>query len=94
LTQTAARKGKLEAYDTVMKIFDRHIRNLGKTRRVLQEILKSGNETGLWSRYDRAIKALDINILGDLWHEELAAHPFPITLESLKFNWNYMKNMA
>jgi len=77
-----------------MKIFDRHIRNLGKTRRVLQEILKSGNETGLWSRYDRAIKVLDINILGDLWHEELAVHSFPITLESLKFNWNYMKNMA
>lgn len=65
--------------------------NLEHAAKLLDDVLVDYDRTGEWPRLDERAIRLDIADVSERWARGLVAHPFPITLKSLQFNWGYMK---
>lgn len=65
--------------------------NLEHAGKLLDDVLVEYDQTGRWARLDERATRLDIADISERWARGLVAHPFPIALESLRFNWGYMK---
>ncbi|MGW9214045.1 hypothetical protein ACWGR4_44760 [Embleya sp. NPDC055664] len=49
------------------------------------------DKSGEWARLDEKAGRLDIEDITENWQAAVGLHPFPIVVESLRFNWRYMK---
>lgn len=77
--------------DDIFSAFDRKLNNLRDAQKLLKENMDDYDAKRIWNELDAQIDTLDINDIVMLLWEDFAIHPFPVVLESLKFNWNYMK---
>jgi hypothetical protein len=66
--------------------------NLRKARRLLADVLTEYDHTGMWAKLDTRARELDISDVSERWARGLVEHPYPIALNSLQFNWTYMKD--
>ena len=86
--------GRKNAYANLKEIhrlFADKQENLQEAKSLLSDIMAKYDSDGIWHELDLSIKELDIEeALGTL-QEDFGQHPFPIVLNSLKFNWNFMK---
>ncbi|MBA9001686.1 hypothetical protein [Thermomonospora cellulosilytica] len=88
----AARKNPgAEAADEVRVLFDRKQTNLEEAARLLAQVTAEYDSNGMWALLDERAARLDIEDVSERWAIGLVAHPFPIALRSLQFNWTYMK---
>ncbi|MFJ6213776.1 hypothetical protein ACIQGZ_10665 [Streptomyces sp. NPDC092296] len=65
--------------------------NLKHSARLLSQVLTDYDASGEWERLDEKAVRLDIEDVAENWSRVVALHPYPIVVESLKFNWRYMK---
>jgi len=89
----AARKDQNEPTCAgVDALFTAKASNLAKARQLLDDVLPDYDNTGMWAELDQSARRLDIDDVSERWARGLVAHPFPIALRSLQFNWTYMKD--
>lgn len=86
------RKGTSESQEKVRSLFNQKLDNLTEARDLLKILMAEYDSTNTWEKLDATIKSLEIHSLVDALQEDFGFHPFPIVLESLKFNWGYMKD--
>jgi hypothetical protein len=88
-----ARKDRDEhTHAAVDTLFTAKEANLEKARHLLADVLPDYDRNGMWAELDERARQLDIDDVSERWAHGLVAHPFPIALRSLQFNWTYMKD--
>ncbi|WP_116021998.1 hypothetical protein [Thermomonospora umbrina] len=80
-----------DAHGRVTRLFDRKAANLADAAELLTTVLAEYDQSGMWALLDERAARLDIDDVSERWAGGLVAHPFPIALLSLQFNWRYMK---
>jgi len=75
----------------ILKEYNKKIENLREAQKLLKENIHDYDANGIWKDLDVQIKMINIDEIISLLKKDFAIHPFPVVLESLKFNWNYMK---
>ncbi|MGH3430715.1 MAG: hypothetical protein ACRDQZ_24640 [Mycobacteriales bacterium] len=89
--ETSRKEATSENRERVQRLFDAKAANLVKAAEILETVLVDYDSRGEWERLDQRAARLDIDDVAERWSEDVAFHPFPIVVESLKFNWTYMK---
>src|SRR5688500_540122 len=70
-------------------LFERKTANLDAARRLLAKATEEYDTSGMWAVLDERATRLDVDDMSERWAKGLVLHPFPIALESLRFNWGY-----
>lgn len=84
--------GTTHAREAAFRLFDEKQDNLAEARQFIASKLAEYDQNGRWSLLDNVIKEVDADeVVGEL-SEHFGYHPFPIVLESFKFNLNYIRD--
>lgn len=83
--------GTPQAREAVVRLFDEKQENLAEARRFITLKLAEYDQSGRWTRLDNVVKDVDADQLVDELRVHFGYHPFPIVLESFKFNLNYIR---
>ncbi|MFZ4233788.1 hypothetical protein ACOZGD_01190 [Streptomyces murinus] len=65
--------------------------NLRHSERLLSQVLSDYDVSGEWEHLDEKAGRLDIEDVAENWGRVVGLHPYPVVVESLRFNWRYMK---
>lgn len=75
----------------VYDLYNSKLLNLQAARRIISETMTQYDIDGTWLGLDTTLTRIDLNEFDSEISKTLAVHPFPIVMESLRFNWNYMR---
>ncbi len=75
----------------IITAFDKKLANLKEAQKLLKQNIDDYDTKAIWEELDNQVKKIDIDEIIALLRKDFAIHPFPIILESLKFNWGYMR---
>ncbi len=89
--QEAYRTGTADARDAAHRLFEEKLDNLAEARTFIQGKLAEYDANGKWARLDEVIKECDVDQVVDDLRPDFGLHPFPIVLESFRFNLQYVK---
>lgn len=89
--QEAYRIDSADARDAVHRLFDEKLDNLAEARGFIAIKLAEYDRDGRWQRLDNVIRAADIDQVIEDLRPHFGLHPFPIVLESVRFNFNYVR---
>ncbi|MGH3797386.1 MAG: hypothetical protein ACRDSP_21150 [Pseudonocardiaceae bacterium] len=90
--EVARKEQDVTSRATVAEVFEAKISNLAIAVGILDHVCRNYDGTGKWDRLDRLASRLDIDDVSETWGTVLAVHPLPLVLNSLRFNWQYMKD--
>lgn len=88
--QQAHTSGSVEARDAVNRLFDEKLDNLAEARGFLAAKVAEYDHTGRWQRLDTVIRTVDVDQVIEELRPHFGLHPFPIVLESVRFNFRYI----
>ncbi|MEY8043594.1 hypothetical protein AB8O55_29660 [Saccharopolyspora cebuensis] len=89
--QEAHESGSAEARDAALRLFDEKQDNLAEARQFIASKLDEYDASERWAKLDAVIREVDVDQLVDELRPHFGFHPFPIVLESFKFNINYIR---
>jgi len=92
--ETARKEQDTASLTTVTEVFDRKAANLDTAAGILAQVRREYDGTGEWTRLDELAARLDIADVSEEWGAVLNVHPLPLVMNSLQFNWNYMKTFG
>lgn len=65
--------------------------NLQHAAQLLAQVTSDYDASGEWESLDRKVTRLEIEDVAENWARVVGLHPYPIVVESLRFNWRYMQ---
>ncbi|NHD18087.1 MULTISPECIES: hypothetical protein [unclassified Actinopolyspora] len=83
--------GSSEARDAALRLFDEKRDNLAAARQLIATQLTDYRESGRWARLDAVVRSADVDELVEGMRGHFGLHPFPIALESIRFNFEYVR---
>jgi hypothetical protein len=86
----ARETGNTEAREAVFRLFDEKQDNLAEARWFIASKLEEYDTAGRWAKLDAVMRDVNADQLIDQLRQHFAFHPFPIVLESFKFNITYI----
>lgn len=90
-------KGRESDYtnlNEIFRLFYEKTENLIKAKELLADTMTKYDMDGIWNELDESIAEFDIEEAIKTLEEDFDSHPFPIVLNSLRFNWTFMKNKS
>ena len=87
----AHESGCAQTRDAALRLFDEKQENLAEARQFITDRLAEYDASGRWAKLDAVIQDVDTGRLVDELHPHFGFHPFPIVLESFKFNIGYIR---
>lgn len=75
----------------ITKLFQAKIENLVMAQQLLQNTIAEYDKQSIWSELDDQMFTVNFDEVIDFLRSDFALHPYPVVLESLRFNWKYMK---
>lgn len=81
----------VETEESVHRLFDEHEANLAEARRLLAEQVDSYRKTRRWELLNAAIREADVDTLIETLRPHFGLHPYPVVLESTRFNIEYVQ---
>ena len=79
-----------ENANLVTSLYGKLFHNLDEAISIIEKTMLEFDGNGTWRELDNTLKAMDMTEMYQALSPALARHPFPVVLESLKFNWRYM----
>lgn len=87
------RESKEETAQTrALHLFDEKMKNLQTARSFLKKVTCEYDRENTWEALTETLRDTDVAEILQLLEKDFALHPFPVILESLKFNWQYMRD--
>lgn len=83
--------GTPDARDAAFRLFDEKQENLAEARRFIASKLDEYDHSGRWALLDHVVKEVDADEIVNELRAHFGYHPYPIVLESFKFNLNYIR---
>ncbi|SFE28270.1 hypothetical protein SAMN04487819_110135 [Actinopolyspora alba] len=83
--------GSDQARDATLRLFDEKRGNLAAARNLLADRIVAYRESGRWAELDAVVRSADVDQLIDSMRVHFGLHPFPIALESVRFNFEYVR---
>ncbi len=80
-----------ESREAALRLFDEKRDNLASARQLIADQLVAYRESGRWALLDAAVRAADVNELIEGMRPHFGLHPYPIVLESVRFNFEYVR---
>jgi hypothetical protein len=89
--QEAYGSGSDEARDVARRLFDEKLDNLAEARGFIAAKVAEYDLNGRWQRLDDVIRSADVDqVIAEL-RPHFGLHPFPVVLESVRFNFGYVR---
>jgi hypothetical protein len=83
--------GSAQAREAALRLFDEKRDNLAAARQLLADRLVEYRESGRWHRLNAAVRAADVDRLIDALRPHFGLHPYPVALESVRFNFKFVR---
>lgn len=83
-----------ETRQAALRLFDEQEANLSEARGLLAEQLVRYRSNGRWKVLDAVVKAADIDAVIDTLRPHFGLHPYPVVLESTRFNFEYVQQQG
>lgn len=83
--------GSAEAQEAALRLFDEKRHNLAAARNLIATQLSEYHASGRWAKLDAVVRAADVDELIKGMRVHFGLHPFPIALESVRFNFEYVR---
>lgn len=80
-----------QAREAVLRLFDEKRENLAAARKLIADQLVAYRASGRWAQLDAAVRAADVDEVIEEMRPHFGLHPYPIVLESTRFNFNYVR---
>lgn len=80
-----------ETKQAALRLFDEQDANLSEARGLLAEQLVRYRKNGRWDVLDAVVKAADIDAVIDTLRPHFGLHPYPVVVESTRFNFEYVQ---
>src|SRR6266545_6418326 len=89
--QEAHTTGSAEAREAASRLFDEKLDNLAEARGFIAAKLAQYDKAGRWQQLDEVIRTADVDQVIEELRPHFGLHPFPIVLESVRFNFRYIQ---
>ncbi|MDQ3577251.1 MAG: hypothetical protein M3443_06550 [Actinomycetota bacterium] len=90
--QEAYESGSDDARHAVLRLFDEKRDNLAEARAFIASKLAEYDKGGRWSLLDDVIRSVNIDQVMDELRPHFGFHPFPVVIESIRFNLAYIRD--
>lgn len=89
--QEAYETGSAETRDAALRLFGEKRDNLAAARQLIATQLAEYHESGRWARLNAVARAASVEELIEGMRPHFGLHPYPIVLESVRFNFEYVR---
>lgn len=90
--QEAYESGSDDARHAALRLFDEKRDNLAEARTFIASKLAEYDASGRWALLDEVVRSADIEQVMDELRPHFGFHPFPVVIESVRFNLGYIRD--
>lgn len=80
-----------QAREAALRLFDEKRDNLAAARKLIADQLVDYRASGRWAQLDAVVRAANVDELIEEMRPHFGLHPYPIVLESVRFNFEYVR---
>lgn len=91
VAEVAACREGFDRKSLVLDLYRSMDENIAGAINLIAITMEEYDATGMWQRLDKTLALMPMEELRKALHPALGLHPYPVVLESLSFNWRYMK---